>query len=134
MELISAQTAKEMTKSENIDFSSVWLKKAMIHIDSSSRRRTPYCSFHIKYYLGENKDYVYASLAGDQIKILNPLNSNIENQINKVMYQLKELGYSVTPFVGEKPFLIDKNNLTDSIEEGEIVVGSGSLGLYLTWY
>lgn len=110
---------------------SVWLKKAKKNIIVASRKNMSYCFFHLKYYINDRYDHVYASLVDKELKVLNPINDKAESDAKMLIGLLDKLGYSVTPFVGEKPFEMSRCNM--STKQDDVFVGHGALGLYVTW-
>lgn len=129
-------TAKELNdaRGENLhNYYDIWKAKAKKYIIFSERRGTPYCHFHLKYYINDTFDHVYASIVEKDIKVINKLNKEVEEEIQMLISFLTQLGYQVTPFVGEKPYEMDRCNMSTTGKDQNTFVGHGALGLYITW-
>lgn len=133
-------TADQVRKNTSIkkhNCYAAWLKKAKKSIVQSSRNDVPYCYFHLKYYINDRYDYVYVSLVNKEFKILNPINDGAQNDAEMLIYFLNKVGYDATPFVGEKPFEINRCNMSTQEDTqdgfGDMFVGHGALGLYVKW-
>lgn len=129
----TAETVKNSMGKLDYNCYGSWLKKAKKSIIIASKKNMSYCFFHLKYYDIHAYEYVYASLANKDFTILNPINNEAQGQAEMLVGLLKKLGYEVSPFVGERPFEMDRCNISTNIDEGEVFVGHGALGLYIKW-
>ena len=128
----TAEEVREITKSDEIVLYSTWLRKAKKNICLAAKKKVPYCHFHLKYYIDDRFDYVYASLVNKEIRILNPI-GKAEHDVEMLISLLDKMGYTVVPFVGERPFHMNGSNLSTDGEDGNVMVGHGALGLYISW-
>lgn len=129
----SADEVRSATKSDDIMLYSTWIRKAKKNICLASKKKMPYCYYHLKYYVDDRFDYVYASLVNREIRILNPI-GKAEHDVEMLIGVLKKMGYAVVPFVGERPFHMNGSNLSTDGEDGNVMVGHGALGLYISWH
>lgn len=131
----TAETVRKQMPKIQHNLYGTWLKKAKKNIVLSSQRDLSYCYFHLKFYfdMGGRYDFAYASMVGKEFKILNPINETSQEEAERLIYLLNKLGYEATPFVGEKPFEMNRCNLSFSGEDGDTFVGHGALGLFIRW-